>query len=71
MTSKRNYLRDAFAFQLRGMTATASYFIMPVLDDGHINRAIDEKLAQAAAAQAGSSTEEPAPELGAATAHLS
>ena len=36
--------RDAFTFSLRGMTATASYFIAPVIADDEINRAWDEKL---------------------------
>ncbi len=42
--SQKNYLRDRFTFSLRGMTATASYFITPVLADDRINRAWDQKL---------------------------
>ena len=44
MSQKRHFLRDRFTFSLRGMTATASYFITPVLDDDRINRAWDQKL---------------------------
>jgi hypothetical protein len=48
MTNKLHRIRDAFAFSLRGMTATSSYFIMPVVDDNWINNAWDEKLANPA-----------------------
>jgi hypothetical protein len=44
MSQKRHFLRDRFTFSLRGMTATASWFITPVLADDRINRAWDEKL---------------------------
>ncbi|MDJ0814506.1 MAG: hypothetical protein QNJ23_12335 [Woeseiaceae bacterium] len=44
MSNKRNFFRDTFAFSLRGMTATASFFITPVIGDDRINRAWDEKL---------------------------
>ena len=44
MSNKRNFIRDRFTFGLRGMTATASYFITPVIADDSINRAWDEKL---------------------------
>lgn len=46
MSKKRNFFRDPFAFSLRGITATASYFIPPVIADDRINRAWDEKLRQ-------------------------
>lgn len=44
MSSKRNHLRDRFTFSLRGMTATASLFITPVIADDAINKAWDKKL---------------------------
>ncbi len=44
MSNKRNIFRDRFTFGLRGMTATASFFITPVVADDRINRAWDEKL---------------------------
>lgn len=44
MSNKWRFLRDPFTFSLRGMTATASFFITPVLGDDRINRAWDEKL---------------------------
>jgi hypothetical protein len=44
MSNKRNFFRDRFTFSLRGMNATASFFITPVLADDRINRAWDEKL---------------------------
>jgi hypothetical protein len=46
MSHKRHLLRDRFTFSLRGMTATASYFITPVLADDRINRAWDQKLSE-------------------------
>jgi hypothetical protein len=44
MSQERHFLRDRFTFGLRGMTATASYFITPVLADDRINQAWDKKL---------------------------
>ena len=44
MSYKPDFLRDRFMFSLRGMTATASYFITPVIANDQINRAWDEKL---------------------------
>lgn len=44
MSNVRQLLRDRFTFSLQGMTATASFFITPVLADDRINRAWDEKL---------------------------
>jgi hypothetical protein len=44
MSNHQKTFRDRFTFCLRGMTATASYFITPVLADERINRAWDEKL---------------------------
>ena len=44
MSKQRIPFRDRFTFSLRGMTATASWFITPVIADDHINRAWDEKL---------------------------
>jgi hypothetical protein len=44
MSQKRTFFRDRFTFSLRGMTATASYFITPVLADDRINRAWDLEL---------------------------
>ncbi len=44
MSNKRHFFRDRFTFGLRGMTATASFFITPVIADDRINRAWDEKL---------------------------
>lgn len=44
MSNKWKFLRDPFTFSLRGMTATASFFITPVIGDDRINRAWDEKL---------------------------
>ena len=46
MSEKRNFFRDRFTFSLRGMTATASFFITPVLADDRINKAWDEKLSR-------------------------
>ena len=51
MSSKRNLFRDRFTFSLRGMTATASFFIMPVIADNTINKAWDEKIQNAAREQ--------------------
>jgi hypothetical protein len=48
MSNKRNFIRDRFTFGLRGMTATASYFITPVLADDRINRAWDQKFREQA-----------------------
>ena len=47
MSNKRNFFRDRFTFGLRGMTATASFFITPVIADDRINKAWDEKLSRA------------------------
>ena len=44
MSSKRNHFRDRFTFSLRGMTATASFFITPVIADDTINNAWDQNL---------------------------
>ena len=44
MSNQRNFFRDRFTFGLRGMTATASFFITPVIADDRINKAWDEKL---------------------------
>ena len=49
MSNKRNIFRDRFTFSLRGMTATASFFITPVVADDRINRAWDEKLSRKSA----------------------
>lgn len=49
MSNKRNFFRDRFTFSLRGMTATASFFITPVLADDRINKAWDEKLSRESA----------------------
>lgn len=46
MSNKRNFFRDRFTFSLRGMTATASFFITPVVADDRINKAWDEKLSR-------------------------
>ena len=43
MSNKRNFFRDRFTFSLRGMTATASLFISPVIADDTINRSWDQK----------------------------
>lgn len=43
MSTNRHFLRDRFTFSLRGMTATASFFITPVVADDRINKAWDEK----------------------------
>ena len=43
MSNKEKPTRDAFTFNLRGMTATASFFIPPVIEDDAINRAWDQK----------------------------
>ena len=43
MSNKTDFLRDRFTFSLRGMTATASFFITPVVADDRINKAWDEK----------------------------
>ncbi|MEN8807805.1 MAG: hypothetical protein ABF291_10020 [Desulfobacterales bacterium] len=51
MSSKRNLFHDRFTFSLRGMTATASFFITPVIADDTINKAWDEKLHNAAREQ--------------------
>jgi hypothetical protein len=48
MTSKLNFMRDRFTFSLRGMTATASFFITPVIADDTINKAWDHKLKRTA-----------------------
>ncbi len=47
MSNKRHFFRDRFTFGLRGMTATASFFITPVIADDRINKAWDEKLGRA------------------------
>lgn len=47
MSNKRKFFRDRFTFGLRGMTATASFFITPVIADDRINKAWDEKLGRA------------------------
>ena len=44
MSNKTDFLRDRFTFSLRGMTATASFFITPVVADDRINKAWNEKL---------------------------
>jgi len=43
MINRRKFLHDRFSFSLRGMTATASYFITPVVADDRINKAWDKK----------------------------
>ena len=47
MGNHRKRFIDRFTFNLRGMTATASFFITPVIADDTINRAWDEKLERA------------------------
>ena len=44
MNTKDKRTRDKFTFSLRGMTATGSFFIPPVIADDAINKAWDEKL---------------------------
>lgn len=46
MSNERKYFRDRFTFSLRGMTATASYFIAPVIADDRITRARDEAISR-------------------------
>ena len=48
MSTNRRFLRDRFTFSLRGMTATASFFITPVVADDRINKAWDEKFQEKA-----------------------
>jgi hypothetical protein len=70
MFEKARSGRDAFTFSLRGMTATASYFITPVIDDDSINRVWADKLADAANDQSSSPPEQAEMELGLARPHL-
>ena len=49
MSKRTEFLRDRFTFSLRGMTATASFFIMPVVADDGINEALDRKFKEKAA----------------------
>ncbi len=61
MSNKRNFFRDRFTFGLRGMTATASFFITPVLADDRINKAWDEKLSRAETSTEESVTDQDVP----------
>ena len=63
MSQKRHFFRDRFTFGLRGMTATASYFITPVLADDRINRAWDEKLSEKMHQSGASDTDKTLPDL--------
>ena len=46
MSNVRRFFRDPFTFSCRGITATASFFITPVIADDTINRAWDAKLSK-------------------------
>lgn len=44
MFEKARSGRDVFGFSLRGMKTTASFAVVPVVADDHINKIIDERL---------------------------
>lgn len=51
-------VRDAFAFSLGGMTATASFYISPAVADDLINRARDERRSRYSGAAEGEPQED-------------